>query len=147
VLSRDLLLAVVVLTLVPVACGSDRDPLPEAQTPAHVLCEEWATVGEQITALTSTPTDPSHKARFDATGASMRAIVARAPTQLRGDFEAYAKFWADYTAAIAKANYDTLKAATDPEFHRALDSISDEKLQRASSNITAWMQRNCPRQP
>lgn len=40
-------------------------------------------------------------------------------------------------------NYDMSKMATDPEMQKAMQAMSDPKLQQASTNIAMWVQKNC----
>ena len=73
----------------------------------------------------------------------MKALADQAPAEIKGDFQVYAKFWSDYVAVMTKANYDFSKMGTDPELQKAMQAMSDPKLQQATVNIQTWMQKNC----
>ncbi|TAK77337.1 MAG: hypothetical protein EPO16_05570 [Dehalococcoidia bacterium] len=108
------------------------------------FCGEWGALAAQSAKLTAPGGTPgSLKESFDATNAYMKALADKAPAEIKGDFQLYAKFWSDYSAVMAKANYDMMKAATDPEMQKALEAMADPKLDKAGANISAWVEKNC----
>lgn len=73
----------------------------------------------------------------------MHALAAQAPAELRADFQVFAKGFGDFNAAMAKANYDFTKMATDPELRKAAEAMSEPRMEQASKNIQTWMEKNC----
>jgi hypothetical protein len=81
---------------------------------------------------------------MEALDRNLKTFVSQAPAEIRPDFEVLAKFWSDYAAIMARANYDFLQLAQDPEFQRLATAASaDASLQQATTNIQNWVQRNC----
>jgi hypothetical protein len=163
------MITMIALTLLVVACGGDKKtaataapPSPNtASSPAaattaatvaaggnavvsNAFCGDWGAVAAQSAKLTApTGQAASMKDSFDATNAYLKALADKAPADIKGDFQVYAKFWSDYATVMAKANYDMTKAATDPDLQKAMQAMSDPKLQQASINIGTWVQKNC----
>jgi len=118
---------------------------PAGLAASSKLCSDWAATAAQQAEVSGQPTGSSAdtKADFDAMAAYMKALADQAPAEIKGDFQVYAKFWSDYAAVMAKANYDVTRMATDPEMQKAMQAMSDPKLQQATVNIQNWMQKNC----
>ena len=74
---------------------------------------------------------------------ALGTMADKAPTELKGDFQLFAKAWSDVTVIMAKSNYDMMKATSDPDFQKVMQAISDPKLQKASENITLYVSKNC----
>lgn len=171
-MSRSLgsLLAATTVALLLTACGGDKEATPASSangaasaTPAGKsagapsgaaagvaaalgggFCGEWGALAAQSARLTA-PTGPSTnvKESFEVANAYMKALADKAPAEIKGDFQVYAKFWSDYSAVMAKANYDMTKIATDPEMQKAMEAMADPKLDKAGANISAWIEKNC----
>ena len=111
----------------------------------NAFCGDWGAVAAQSAKLTapSPGSTAGMKESFDQTSAYMKALADKAPAEIKGDFEGFTKLWTDYSAVMAKANYDMTKMATDPDLQKAMAAMSDPKLQQASVNISTWVQKNC----
>ena len=151
------LAAVLVLSLLIGACGGKKTEPTAAATARGAtgaagvpvtgvkFCGDWAGLAAQTAKVQGQPTGSAAeiKTSFEATNAYMKALADQAPADIKGDFQVYAKFWSDYVSVMAKANYDFSKMATDPELQKAMQAMSDPKLQQATVNIQNWMQKNC----
>jgi hypothetical protein len=114
------------------------------------MCSEWQNVQSQTTAFSGPPaggTMPQPgdlRTSMEALDRNLKTFVSQAPAEVRPDFEVLAKFWAEFAAIMARANYDFLSLAQDPEFQRlATAAGSDAALEQATTNIQNWVQRNC----
>ena len=161
---------VLVLTLLLAACGGKKSEVATAPTrtaseptaaatvrgattapgvPAlsSRFCGDWTGMAAQTAKFSGQPSGPATdlKTSLEATTALMKASADQAPAEIKADFQVYAKFWSDYAAVMAKANYDFSKIATDTEMQKMMQSMSDPKLQQAGLNIQAWVQKNCVR--
>jgi hypothetical protein len=94
--------------------------------------------------LTSTDSSAtSMKDDLAQTSIFLKALSDHAPAEIKPDFEVYAKFWNDFSAAMAKADYDVTKMMSDPTLMAAFQSMTDARLQQATDNIDAWITKNC----
>jgi hypothetical protein len=114
------------------------------------MCSEWRNVQAQTTAFSGPPTGATmpqpadFRTSMEALDRNLKTFVAQAPTEIRPDFQVLADFWSKYAGIMARANYDFMQLAQDPEFQQlAGDSASDARLQQATTNIQNWVQRNC----
>jgi hypothetical protein len=146
-------------TTAPTATPAATTPVPSAVATAgggstsgaataalSAFCGDWskmlaeaATVTGSVTSGTST----SLKDDFTQTGTFIQALSDHAPAEIKPDFEVYAKFWQDFSAAMAKADYDVTKIVTDPSLLQAFQSLNDPSVQQATQHIDAWIQKNC----
>ena len=108
------------------------------------FCGDWAAVAAQTAKLSAPTAAPADiKASVESTNTYLKALVDKAPTEVKADFQLFAKTWSDVTVILAKSNYDMMKATSDPEFPKVMQAMSDPNTQKASANISAYMSKNC----
>ncbi len=108
------------------------------------FCGDWATLASQSARLTTPSTSPADiKQSVDTTTTYLKTLGDTAPSEIKADFQVFAKFWSEFATVLAKANYDMMKVATDPEAQKAMQAMAAPELQQAGTNITTWVQKNC----
>lgn len=83
------------------------------------------------------------KATLEQASSALNSIAGTAPADIRADLQLYAKAFGEFNTAMAKVNYDFMKIATDPELQKAMQAMTDPKLEQAGKNIQAWAEKNC----
>ncbi len=68
-------------------------------------------------------------------------LETQVPDDLKDDVKVLAEGFAKLQKLYEKYNYDYTKIATDPA---AATLFSDTKFNEASTNITAWLDKECP---
>ncbi len=113
------------------------------------FCGDWgkmvvnaaAATGLGSASASGTPTDM--KTSIEQTTAFVQALSNNAPSEIKADFQVYAQFWTQFASAMAKANYDFTKVATDPTVQAAFQALNDPKFEQATQHIDAWVTQNC----
>jgi hypothetical protein len=168
-----LILALVALVILAAGCGSSKKkssaPPPATTAAAQTApstetamtttsggnasavanCPELAKLGSQFQAALSAANaqakgDPAKEAQNSAL--LFAAFAKKAPSDIRGDFEVFAKALSLYASAIAKAHYKPGKvpsAAQIAALTAASKSFSSAEMAKASAHIQAWAQTHC----
>ena len=167
------ILTLFVAALVSAACGgkaSPKEASPAGSAPATTASNPWSNTTQGVAAgaaaasalrgkfcadwrqnqtktqpigagAASPPSAADMKANFETTAAFLKALSEHAPAEVKSDFQVISTYWSDYSALMAKNNYDFMRSATDPELPKVM--ARSEEVGKASSNIDAWMKKNC----
>jgi hypothetical protein len=97
-------------------------------------CEEFATIGSQISEAVSGTAD------LDEMEAAFAELTAAAPDEIKGDFETLS----EYLGAVADAVGDVQPGQTpDPGALAKLAQLDATAATTASTNISTWVTENC----
>jgi hypothetical protein len=158
----------VALVLVAAGCGSSKKKSsapPAATTTSHTTtaattatpvvkgagsCIQLAALGAKFsTALSSLNAsakgDPAKQAAN--TAKLFAQFASAAPSEIRGDFEVYAKMMSSYASIVAKTHLKPGKvpsAADLAALQKASKAFSSPELAKASAHLTAWAKQHCP---
>jgi len=153
--------------------GSKSSATPETTTTTETTTEATTTESTPTTTETTTETTTSttpdfvasgkckelsekaQKAFGQASGANadieksaqaFQDFVDEVPSEIRGDVQVFADAISAYADAIKGTGYTPGQAPTADQIAKlqeAAKSFNQEKVQQASANITAWVQKNC----
>jgi hypothetical protein len=109
------------------------------------FCGDWFGAAAEVGAVSSATGNAKTDAAADLKNLEnyFAALAKVAPADIKADFTTYADFWKKYAAALAKYNGDFTKLLTDPDGQKLFTELSSAKLETASSNISAWVEKNC----
>ncbi len=152
------LTTILVASIAAMGCRGTLPGLPTPSTPPTSattdqtpgFCADWSRLAAESskfnTAQSSSPAKRAElEASVDTTTAMLRALSETAPTEIRPDLATYAQWWAGFSTALARVNYDFTKVSSDAELQRAVQATTSDRLTAASAHIGTWVEQNCPR--
>lgn len=84
---------------------------------------------------------------LDATVKFFEQIADNAPDEIRGDFQVLAEAFAGYVKALGDADLKPGAQPTPAQIQaltKAAESFNEADVTKASNNIQAWTEKNCP---
>lgn len=82
---------------------------------------------------------------MSASAKALEAFSSQAPSEIRDDWKTLASGFTAYAQALEGINFNNLTdPATMEKLSKATESMDDSKMQKASDNINAWIEKNCP---
>jgi hypothetical protein len=84
---------------------------------------------------------------LDATAKFFEQIADNAPEEIRGDFQVFAEAFAGYVKALGDADLKPGAQPTPAQIQaltKAAESFSEADVTKASNNIQAWTEKDCP---
>jgi len=76
---------------------------------------------------------------------ALQSFSSNAPSEIREDWKILASGFTAYAEALEGVNFNNLTdPATMDKLTKASEMIDDSKMQKASDNIEAWANKNCP---
>ncbi|MSQ29652.1 MAG: hypothetical protein EXR68_04095 [Dehalococcoidia bacterium] len=125
------------------APASSTNAAPVAGLPGAAFCGDWARASAQAQRVGGPPTGSPADLRssLDTAVNVSNSLASQASADVRADLQLFAKGFTEFNAAMA--NFDSTKMATGPELRKAAEAMSDPRMEAASKNIQAWMEKNC----
>ena len=112
------------------------------------FCVDWFKLSAESArfsaAQNASPAQPEVlRSSIEATTSYLKSLAQTAPPDIKTDFTTYAQWWTDFSADMARVNYDFTKVTSDPALQKAMQATTEPKFSQASANISAWVSKNC----
>jgi len=111
-------------------------------------CAELFKMSEELaTAMTSNGMGMTGdvSSSMSASAKALEAFSSQAPSEIRDDWKTLVAGFNAYAQALEGINFNNLTdPATMEKLNKATEAIDDSKMQNASDNINAWIEKNCP---
>ena len=111
-------------------------------------CRDLAALATKAASAITASGNPATALRTEA--AELQALANAAPSEIRGDFQAFAAAFTGYLHTLEKVGYTpgsktspTPSAAQAAAIAKAVKSFDTAKLRKAEQHLSAWGKQNC----